>query len=200
MELPKFKPDTLSQRPNIVLLYGKRNSGKTYLINNLLKQVSYDRVIVFSNEYDVGKYATNYSVYSRFDAKVLSQVIDDQTPCSTAGHVCVVIDHCLHDTDIPACRQLEYILRNGIPKKITLIMSQSYGYSLPLSWIANIDHIFVFKNNNVNEIKREVLQFIPLNLHTPFYNYLAELLKPEHDHKALVISSQQPDIINTYKA
>jgi hypothetical protein len=133
---------------SIIVLIGKRSSGKTTLVHDLLsKMIKCDTTIISSTENLNQFYSKHHSdaeIFDKYEPIILKKIIErsiSMKPIKLKQRV--VLDDCL----IHKCNKIRELFFNGRRYGLTGIMTSQYILDLPPEIRSNIDYIFLFADN-----------------------------------------------------
>ena len=169
LELKKFDP-TKIKSDSVVVFIGKRNTGKSYCMKDIL---SYNRdipvgVVVSPTERANGyfeKFIPKMLIYDELDEKIVSTFLSRQInitkdrkkelekhgSSTIDPRAFLIIDDCMYNKAITKDKNIRCIFMNGRHYKIFLLITMQHGLGLPPDLRSNIDYVFIFRNNIVKE-------------------------------------------------
>jgi len=169
LELKKFDP-TKIKSDSVVVFIGKRNTGKSYCMKDIL---SYNRdipvgVVVSPTERANGyfeKFIPKMLIYDELEEKIVSKFLSRQINITkerkkeleTHGssnvdpRAFLILDDCMYNKAITKDKNIRCIFMNGRHYKIFLLITMQHGLGLPPDLRSNIDYVFIFRNNIVKE-------------------------------------------------
>jgi len=147
-DVSTIKPD------RIMLAVGKRGSGKSRLLEDLLYNLRdrFDYVLgmcpTMESSTMLRRCMPNSCVYNRFSPAKLELLV--QTACELAAkhkerHFLVVLDDVLYDKAILRSKTFRYLFFNGRHVRISLVILGQYLVDVPPELRSNIDYIFSMK-------------------------------------------------------
>lgn len=125
---------------SIVIIYGKKQSGKTYLIKNIYKLIEnqIDEIYVFTNPtINDYKKITN-SIYD--DYRLIEDIINHSKTSKNIKKL-IIIDDLPHMNNL--LNSLIEIFHNGKNFNITLLIATSCIFSIKQSYRSQIDYVFI---------------------------------------------------------
>ena len=166
INLKKFDMSKVG-KDRVILFVGKRNTGKSVLSLDMLYHQRNNipvAVVVSGTEEGNGtykKYVPDLMVYSDYDQEILERVITRQkkmlkrlNAATTAQererinpHVLVLLDDCMFDKSIMKSKVMRYLVMNGRHLKLSLSLTCQYAIDIGPDIRANIDFIFVLREN-----------------------------------------------------
>lgn len=157
-DLNKIKKDS------IVVLIGKRRTGKSYIIKSLLyfhRELSIGTVISptdgILNYYS--KFIPSMLIFPEYTPKLLERIFARQQLALTKGwanpHAFLLMDDCLSDAKTwSKDRKIIDIFNNGRHYKLLYILAMQSPMAIPPAFRTNIDFTFILKNNNHSDRKK----------------------------------------------
>ena len=169
LELKKFDPNKI-KNDSVVVFIGKRNTGKSYCMKDIL---SYNRdipvgVVVSPTEKANGyfeKFIPKMLIYDELDEKLVSKYLNRQInitnnrkreltkhgSSTVDPRSFLILDDCMYNKSIMSDKNIRCIFMNGRHYKIFLLITMQHGLGLPPDLRSNIDYVFIFRNNIVKE-------------------------------------------------
>ena len=169
LELKKFDP-TKIKNDSVVVFIGKRNTGKSYCMKDIM---SYNRdipvgVVVSPTERANGyfeKFIPKMLIYDDLEEKLVSKFLNRQInitkdkkrdlekhgSSTIDPRAFLILDDCMYNKAITKDKNIRCIFMNGRHYKIFLLITMQHGLGLPPDLRSNIDYVFIFRNNIVKE-------------------------------------------------
>jgi hypothetical protein len=169
LELKKFDP-TKIKNDSVVVFIGKRNTGKSYCMKDIM---SYNRdipvgVVVSPTERANGyfeKFIPKMLIYDDLEEKLVSKFLNRQInitkdkkrdlekhgSSTIDPRAFLILDDCMYNKAIMKDKNIRCIFMNGRHYKIFLLITMQHGLGLPPDLRSNIDYVFIFRNNIVKE-------------------------------------------------
>ena len=169
LELKKFDP-TKIKNDSVVVFIGKRNTGKSYCMKDIM---SYNRdipvgVVVSPTERANGyfeKFIPKMLIYDELEEKIVSKFLsrqinitkDRKKELEKHGSSTIdpraffILDDCMYNKAVTKDKNIRCIFMNGRHYKIFLLITMQHGLGLPPDLRSNIDYVFIFRNNIVKE-------------------------------------------------
>ena len=169
LELKKFDP-TKIKNDSVVVFIGKRNTGKSYCMKDIM---SYNRdipvgVVVSPTERANGyfeKFIPKMLIYDELEEKLVSKFLNRQInitkdkkrdlekhgSSTIDPRAFLILDDCMYNKAIMKDKNIRCIFMNGRHYKIFLLITMQHGLGLPPDLRSNIDYVFIFRNNIVKE-------------------------------------------------
>lgn len=162
VSLRKFDINKMRDDSNVIII-GKRETGKTYLTNDLLKNFSVPEgtiisptEIITSSSYS--KTVPQASIHTLYDSSIITDLVKHQRECYRNSEKIMfrkflVLDNCFwqsldHHPEVMGC----WINNRGY--KLSNILTIPYGHKLSLKMWSNTDYIFLLRENIVSNRKR----------------------------------------------
>ena len=169
LELKKFVP-TKIKSDSVVVFIGKRNTGKSYCMKDIM---SYNRdipvgVVVSPTERANGyfeKFIPKMLIYDDLEEKLVSKFLNRQInitkdkkrelekhgSSTIDPRAFLILDDCMYNKASIKDKNIRCIFMNGRHYKIFLLITMQHGLGLPPDLRSNIDYVFIFRNNIVKE-------------------------------------------------
>ncbi|KAG5183064.1 hypothetical protein JKP88DRAFT_273035 [Tribonema minus] len=218
--LTKFDMSEVSRSPACVAICGKRGSGKSVLIKDILYHLHVARVprcVCFSatedaNQFfsgfvpDVFVHALNHDTLSNMwqaQKELAMQKAVGQLPPGTDTRLAIILDDCAFDKTVMKSAVLKEIFMNGRHHGVFFIVTLQYLIDLNVSMRSNVDVFFFLKELNLKNQERiyhESCGFLPC-----FGAFQDLFMASTSNYEAFVVngrckSSDAQQIIHYYKA
>ena len=178
LELKKFDMRNISFKPNenkgpVVVLIGKRDTGKTFLVRDLLyyqQEIPIGTVISGTEEGNgfYGKMVPKLFVHNEYNTAIIENILKRQRTVlkqikkemetykrSTIDpRAFVIMDDCLYDNSWSRDKMMRLLFLNGRHWKIMLIITMQYPLGIPPTLRTNIDYVFILRENYIANRKR----------------------------------------------
>lgn len=158
--LKKFELRNVRDNPTIVVI-GKRATGKTTLINELLTLKSVSCYRVFNPLMHVrNEYPASMDTYDEFEPNILQSILDKhkkelrKTEPHTSSGQWAVIDNAVFKPAHLDSTAIREVFMNGRCMKIGMVLSMAYPMRLCQYMVCNIDYVFLLRENREENIKR----------------------------------------------
>ena len=198
VSLRKFDINKMRDDSNVIII-GKRETGKTYLTNDLLKNFSVPEgtiisptEIITSSSYS--KTVPQASIHTLYDSSIITDLVKHQRECSRNSEKIMfrkflVLDNCFWQSlDHPEVRGC-WINNRGY--RLSNILTIAYGVKLSLIMRSNTDYIFLLRENIVSNRQRLYYHYAGM-FHT-FELFCNVLDKYTKDYTCLVIDNTRWD-------
>jgi len=221
LELKKFDPSSIKS-DSVVVFIGKRNTGKSYCMKDILsyhKDLPVGIVISpteTANNY-FEKFIPNMLIYDEYEPAIVKKFLDRQININKQksdalkkygtsdidSRAFLILDDCLYDKSWPTDKSIRSIFMNGRHYKIFFLITMQYCLGLPPILRANVDYVFIFKNNLIKE--REKLYNHYAGVFNNFETFCTVMDNCTDNYECLVIdnkvqSNKLEDQVKWYKA
>jgi energy-coupling factor transporter ATP-binding protein EcfA2 len=195
IKIHKFNPSVLQTGPHHILIVGKRGTGKSTLVKDLMSHMS-----------------TNIQWICMHGAEDGSGFYRDLIdPCNnqrinlrnlTLKPVGLVLDDCGYDKKITTQLEMRHLFVNGHDWNVNLVITQDYLFGMQTELRTTLDYIFFFREAIVANQKRAWDCFFR---GFPKFAWFQEVfLECTEDFNCLVIQTKSPvtieDSVFYYKA
>jgi hypothetical protein len=221
LELKKFDPSTI-KNDSVVVFIGKRNTGKSYCMKDILsyhKELPVGIVVSpteTANNY-FEKFVPNMLIYDEYEPTIIKKFLERQISINKQksdqlkkygssdidSRAFLILDDCLYDKSWPTDKNIRSIFMNGRHYKIFFLITMQYCLGLPPILRANIDYVFIFKNNLIKE--REKIYNHYAGIFNDFSTFCTVMDNCTDNYECLVIdnkiqSNKLEDQVKWYKA
>lgn len=169
LELKKFDPSKIAS-DSVVVFIGKRNTGKSYCMKDILnchRDIPVG-VVISPTERANGyfeKFIPKMLIYDECEEVIIKKFLDRQIAISTEKkkelkrfgssqidpRSFLILDDCLYDKRWINNINIRSMFMNGRHYKIFFLITMQHALGLPPVLRNNIDYIFIFRNNIVKE-------------------------------------------------
>ncbi len=178
LELKKFDMKSISFKPNenkgpVVVLIGKRDTGKSFLVRDLLyyQQEIPIGTVISGTEEGNGFYGTmvpKLFVHNEYNTAIIENILKRQRTVlkqikkemetykrSTIDpRAFVILDDCLYDNTWARDKMMRLLFMNGRHWKVMLVITMQYPLGIPPTLRTNIDYVFILRENYIANRKR----------------------------------------------
>jgi hypothetical protein len=156
LQLKKFDPKKMGD-DRICVFIGKRNTGKSYLIRDIMYHKKHIPTgIVQSGTEDgngfYGNFVPDLFIYNEYDKEAVERVMDRQRKIIKSGKKSssfMLLDDCMYDNRFLKDTVMRQVFMNGRHYNIFFMLSMQYCMDMPPALRANIDYVFVLRENIV---------------------------------------------------
>jgi hypothetical protein len=178
LELRKFDMKSISFKPNenkgpVVVLIGKRDTGKSFLVRDLLyyQQEIPIGTVISGTEEGNGFYANmvpKLFVHNEYNTAIIENILKRQRTVlkqikkemetykrSTIDpRAFVILDDCLYDATWTRDKMMRLLFMNGRHWKVMLVITMQYPLGIPPTLRTNIDYVFILRENYIANRRR----------------------------------------------
>jgi len=220
LKLRKFNVKAMYRDP-MVFIIGKRRTGKSVLIADLLFHRNSCGVAVSGTECVepiYGKFMQKQYIYDTYTPELIENVIKRQfyikrqfdkdiTETGTSNidqRTFIVLDNCFHDDKWSKDVGIRFLFMNGRCISTTCIFAMSYGMPIPPNLRGNIDYVFIFRESHLANRERIWRQYA-MDIFSEFDTFCQVMDQCTLNFECLVIdktssSSKIEDRVFWYKA
>jgi hypothetical protein len=160
----------------VCVMIGKRNTGKSFLVKDLLyyhKDIPIGNVLSGTEEANgfYGKMMPSLFIHGGYSPDTVDrfikrqkQVIRElkkeeergvrQEQSNIDPRAFFILDDCLYDNSWTTDINIRSLFMNGRHYKVFFIITMQYPLGIPPNLRANIDYVFILRNNNTSDRKR----------------------------------------------
>lgn len=172
LELKKFDISKITS-DKVCVLIGKRNTGKSYLVKDLLyyhRNVPIGTVIsateaanpfygtilpsLFIHDYYTPEIIANVLKRQKIVVQKMRNEIQKYGESKVNPYGFLILDDCLFDNSWVRDTNIRSIFMNGRHYKILFIITMQYALGIPPNLRTNIDYVFILRENYVSNRKR----------------------------------------------
>jgi hypothetical protein len=178
LELKKFDMKSIQFKPNenkgpVVVLIGKRDTGKSYLVRDLLwyqQDIPIGTVISGTEEGNgfYGKMVPRLFIHNEYNSAIIENVLkrqrtvlkqvkkemDTYKRTTIDPRAFVILDDCLYDNTWSRDKLMRLLFMNGRHWKVMLVITMQYPLGIPPTLRTNIDYVFILRENYIANRKR----------------------------------------------
>ena len=166
IQLKKFDMDQIKD-DKVVVLIGKRETGKSFLCKDLLyrhKDIPCGQVISgteAANGY-YSKLVPPLFIHDEYTAPIIANVLKRQkmmlekinSNMNIDPRLFLLLDDCIYDQSWVKDKNVRSLFMNGRHYKILFIITMQYALGIPPNLRTNVDFVFILRENFVNNRKR----------------------------------------------
>ena len=154
LRIKKFDPSKI-QESRIIFLLGKRHTGKSVLMKDLLYHMPRpDFVLAMAPTEDTLKMFREFlpeaCIFDHFSQEKLERVVSVQRELVARGKkrtVLVLLDDCLYQKGVLKSNAMRHVFFNGRHDNISLMCCAQYMMEVDVALRTNIDYIFTMREN-----------------------------------------------------
>ncbi len=215
MELKKFDLSTIPD-DKVVVLIGSRGRGKSTLIKDIMahhKNIPVGTVISPTEQANCffGNFIPPVFIHDEYKPQIINNFVTRQrtivknmrrgTNVDPRGFL--ILDDCLYDNTWTKDKNIRFIFQNGRHAKILFLFSMQYPLGVPPNLRTNIDYVFIFRENNVQNRKRIYDSYAGI---FPTFDIFCEILDQTTENRECMVinntsmSNKLEDNVFWYKA
>ena len=166
IQLKKFDMEQILD-DKVVVLIGKRETGKSFLCKDLLhqhKDIPCGQVISATESANgyYGKMVPPIFIHDEYKPEVISNVLKRQrmmidklkSNATVDPRLFLLLDDCIYDQTWVKDKNVRSLFMNGRHFKILFIITMQYALGIPPNLRTNVDFVFILRENFVNNRKR----------------------------------------------
>ena len=151
----------------VVVLIGKRDTGKSYLCKDILSHhtgIPAGQVVSGTEAANsfYGKMVPKLFIYDEFEPGIVERLLKRQRMMidrvnenpSVDPRAFLVFDDCLYDNSWTKDKNVRSLFMNGRHFKILFMITMQYALGIPPNLRTNIDYVFILRENYVSNRKR----------------------------------------------
>ncbi len=178
LELKKFDMKSIQFKPNenkgpVVVLIGKRDTGKSFLVRDLLyyqQDIPIGTVISGTEEGNgfYGKMVPRLFIHNEYNSAIIENILKRQRTVlkqvkkemetykrtTIDPRAFVILDDCLYDNTWSRDKLMRLLFMNGRHWKVMLVITMQYPLGIPPTLRTNIDYVFILRENYIANRKR----------------------------------------------
>ncbi len=178
LELKKFDMKSIQFKPNenkgpVVVLIGKRDTGKSFLVRDLLyyqQDIPIGTVISGTEEGNgfYSKMVPRLFIHNEYNSAIIENILKRQRTVlkqvkkemetykrtTIDPRAFVILDDCLYDNTWSRDKLMRLLFMNGRHWKVMLVITMQYPLGIPPTLRTNIDYVFILRENYIANRKR----------------------------------------------
>lgn len=221
LELKKFDMRTLKD-DSVILLLGKRNTGKSFLLKDILYHLRNLPIgTVISPTEIANKFFENFIpgmlIHEDYTPTILDRFVERQKKITDQWNLekkrygrsdldprsFLCLDDCLYDKTWVNDKNIRFLFMNGRHVKTFLAITMQYPLGVPPHLRANVDYVFILRENQMKNRERIYEQYC--GCFSSFEEFNQVLNQTTENYECLVIdnktqSNKLEDQVYWYKA
>ena len=210
LKVKKFDPNTIGEF-RIVFLIGRRNTGKSVLMRDLLSHMPKpDYALAMAPTEDsldmFRKFLPEACIFNFFSQEKLDAMVALQKRLVAKGkrrHVLLLLDDCLYQKGVLKSTAMRSVFMNGRHDGISMVCAAQYLMDIDSSLRNNIDYLFSLRENIL--VNRKKLFTYYFGQFPKFEDFEKVFAACTNDYRAIVLdntvsSTFAGDSIRWYKA
>ena len=178
LELKRFEMKNISFNPDensgpVVVLIGRRDTGKSYLVRDLLyyHQDIPIGTVISGTEAGNGFYSSHVPklfIHDEYNTAIIENILKRQKTVlkqikkemetykksNIDPRAFVILDDCLYDSTWTKDKVMRLLFMNGRHWKMILIITMQYPLGVPPNLRTNIDYVFILREPYISNRKR----------------------------------------------
>jgi hypothetical protein len=178
LELKKFDMKSIQFKATenkgpVVVLIGKRDTGKSFLVRDLLyyqQEIPIGTVISGTEEGNgfYGKMVPRLFIHNEYNSAIIENILkrqrtvlkqvkkemDTYKRSTIDPRAFVILDDCLYDNTWSRDKLMRLLFMNGRHWKVMLVITMQYPLGIPPTLRTNIDYVFILRENYIANRKR----------------------------------------------
>ena len=217
IKIKKFNPESIDPC-RVCIFIGKRNTGKSCLVTDILyhkRKIPMGVVMSGTEESNehYKEFVPDSFIYGDYEPDVVERVINRQREVvkkakgdeknSVENNVFMLLDDCMYDNKWTRDKNIRGIFMNGRHWKILFMITMQYCMDLPPSLRANIDYVFILRENIIQNREKLYKHFFGI---FPTFDSFNEVMNQcTENYECLVLdntskSNKIEDVVFWYKA
>ena len=169
LELRKFDMSEIKDN-NVVVLIGKRDTGKSFLCKDILfhhQGIPVGQVISGTegaNQF-YSKIVPKLFIHDEYKSEIIQNMLKRQKMLIEKNHqsggdaqvdprAFLILDDCLYDNTWAKDKWMRSIFMNGRHYKLLFLLTMQYALGVPPNLRTNVDYVFILRENYVSNRKR----------------------------------------------
>jgi hypothetical protein len=172
LNLRKFDMSSIAD-DKVVVLIGKRDTGKSFLCKDLLyyhKEIPVGTVISATESANCfyGNMVPPLFIHDEYNEEIVARLLTRQKKAvekqneetkefgqsKVDPRAFLILDDCLYDASWTKSKHVRSIFMNGRHYKMMFIVTMQYALGIPPNLRTNIDYVFILRENIVSNRKR----------------------------------------------
>ena len=212
ISLSKFNPKRIEERrttgagPATCVFIGKRGTGKSTLVADIMYYIrKINAGVVISATEDGNAFYSSFVpdilIHSEYKPELIQQVITrqkkvingkDKKNCD--GDVFMLLDDCMYDKRMIRDTNIRGIFMNGRHWRITFLLTMQYCMDLPPDLRANIDYVFILRENIIQNQEKIYKNFFGIFSHFSIFQEVLNSCTEGYDCLVLDNTSKSNNI------
>jgi len=211
LDLKKFDMRKISFDPNstqgpVIVLIGRRDTGKSFLVRDLLyyhQDIPIGTVISGTEAGNgfYGKLVPKLFIHDEYNSAIIENILKRQKivlkqikketqaygKSNIDARAFVILDDCLYDNSWSREKVMRLLFMNGRHWKIMLVITMQYPLGVPPNLRTNIDYTFILREPYITNRKRIYENYA--GMFTTFESFCQVMDQCTENYECLVISN-----------
>ena len=213
VQIKKFDPSKIDSN-RICVFIGKRGTGKSTLVTDVLyHHRNIPMGVIMSGTEEANehykKHVPDLFIYGDYEPAVIDKITERQRTLvkkkdkGDDNSVFILLDDCMYDNKWTRAQNIRGIFMNGRHWKILFMLTMQYCMDLPPALRANIDYIFILRENIIQNREKLYKNFFGI---FPTFDAFQEVMNQcTENYECLVLdntskSNKIEDVVFWYKA
>ena len=166
IQLKKFSMKDITS-DKVVVLIGKRDTGKSFLCKDLLyhhQSIPVGQVISGTEAANsfYGEIVPKLFIHDEFKPEIISNILKRQKSMvenmrsnpNIDPRAFLILDDCLYDNSWIKDKNIRSVFMNGRHYKLLFILTMQFALGIPPNLRTNIDYVFILRENYVSNRRR----------------------------------------------
>lgn len=152
----RFHPHHVSQLDSIVIV-GKRDTGKTFLIQHLIPYLQCHHVAIIGihrSPFEYKHIIPADHITTEYSEKAVEDFIARQKENDGTKNGCIIFEDCIYDENWVERPTMHTLFTNGRSLRAKTVIAMQFPLSLPKQFLENVDYVFIFREQLVGNRKR----------------------------------------------
>jgi hypothetical protein len=207
---------------SVILFIGKRNTGKSFLVKDLMHNFRNLPVGVVISPTERAnhffeEFVPGMLIYDEYDPAVIKKFVERQSKITDQysmekkkysrsdldPRAFLILDDCLYDKTWPNDVNIRFLFMNGRHVKTLFMITMQYPLGIPPHLRANVDYVFILRENQITQRERIYKQYAGMFHSFEVFNQIMDATT--QNYECLVIdnkvqSNKIDDQVYWYKA
>jgi hypothetical protein len=169
----KFHSTSTENKAPVIVLIGKRDTGKSFLVRDLLyyqQDIPIGTVISGTEEGNgfYGRMVPKLFIHNEYNTAIIENILKRQRTVlkqikkemetykrtNIDPRAFVILDDCLYDNSWSRDKMMRLLFMNGRHWQVMLIITMQYPLGIPPALRTNIDYVFILRENYIANRRR----------------------------------------------
>jgi hypothetical protein len=197
LRIRKFNPGTIKPH-RIIFLVGKRHTGKSFLMKDLLSQMPKPDFVMAMTPTDDSMetfrtFMPETCIFSGFSQEKLERLLSLQRELLRRGKqrsVLLLMDDCMYQKGVLKSQAMRDVFFNGRHLGISLVVTAQYLMDISPELRSNIDYLFALRENTMTNRQKMHKHFF--GLFSSFATFESVMSATTQNYSALVLDATVP--------